>query len=39
VPHLKEVFGRLVALLNLIKHDNIRWVFSFGKGIPLQQRK
>lgn len=32
VPNLKEVFGRLVALLNLIKHDNIRWVFSFAIG-------
>ena len=28
VPTLKELFGRLVALFGLIKHDNQRWVFS-----------
>eukprot|EP00732_Lithocolla_globosa_P000613 Lithocolla_globosa_v1_NODE_214_length_5084_cov_10.333665.p1 type:complete len:1658 gc:universal NODE_214_length_5084_cov_10.333665:50-5023(+) len=32
VPYLKDVFGRLTALLGMIKHDNMRWVFTATIG-------
>ena len=31
IPNCREIFGRLVAMMGMIKHDNLRWVFSAGK--------
>lgn len=32
LPHLKEVLTRALPILAVIKHDNLRWVFSAGLG-------
>jgi len=34
IPNCKEIFGRLVAMMGMIKHDNLRWVFSAGLDRP-----
>ena len=32
VPHLTVVLGTLLPMLGMAKQDNMKWVFSSGKG-------